>query len=520
MDLGKEIEALKKRVSELEKRQPSKNSLFGKPQSEIGSTSSDTVISTLGQIKVKYGNKYVTIFKNGKLTNESEQLNFIYKTDQVGTDNGIYVIQQDDKVSIFVVIDKQSFEISSSENTYVSFLTSQDTSSSQKETALTNIGFLYPTMEAFYENGISSGLIYIQGENKLYTVINGVPQVFEVKIPEKFSKLTVDSLVAESIELNNTTLKERGIVIDSGSTFSIGNVIFSNIETQVQKLQCSNIYGNGFSITEDSNGQSTLVIDRIQVTNASIQNVPQYTSYDIITSIMLENGVYQIKTLYNSIYKEHDILLVQFPESISEVKHYLSYDNDGNLLPSYDSEGNRVTWKEDYPLLLLDKNGVEITYVKGDELYEYSSKTLSRVEYRQYIFRKEVDGFSVDSMIEDVTSMFGAFIYLISRRITTLDSESGESKEVDTPIPLVSIKDNVKLVFPTIVGNTVFFQDAYVEIGRDLEEGKSGLLLTHKDSNSLWVKYSEDSNNMPLDVSDKTLVTAEWVKNYIENKQL
>ena len=97
---------------------------------------------------------------------------------------------------------------------------------------------------------------------------------------------------------------------------------------------------------------------------------------------MLENGVYQIKTLYNSIYKEHDILLIQFPESISEVKHYLSYDNDGNPLPSYDSEGNRVTWKEDYPLLLLDKNGVEITYVKGDELYEYSSKTLSRVEYR------------------------------------------------------------------------------------------------------------------------------------------
>ena len=51
-----------------------------------------------------------------------------------------------------------------------------------------------------------------------------------MKIPEKFSKLIVDSLVAESIELNNTTLKERGIVIDSGSIFSIGNVIFSNIE--------------------------------------------------------------------------------------------------------------------------------------------------------------------------------------------------------------------------------------------------------------------------------------------------
>ena len=51
-----------------------KTNLFGKPSNEIGSLFTDAVIKTAGSVKVRFGSKHVTIFKDGKLVTDNDKL--------------------------------------------------------------------------------------------------------------------------------------------------------------------------------------------------------------------------------------------------------------------------------------------------------------------------------------------------------------------------------------------------------------------------------------------------------------
>ena len=117
-----------------------KTSMFGKTYNTIGSTDSNFIIKTKGDLKVKWGNKYIDVIKNGKIASESDKI--LKKVDTIEniTSDGIYLVGD----IVWVIIDGVKIQLSSSnqEDIFVSYLTEQkDITSDQKNIALTNIGF-------------------------------------------------------------------------------------------------------------------------------------------------------------------------------------------------------------------------------------------------------------------------------------------------------------------------------------------------------------------------------------------
>lgn len=91
--MQKQIDALKKQLDDLQKKFDSKNSssnMFGRSYSEVGSSDSDFVIKTRGQVKIKWGNKFIDILKGDKLNVDTK---FIYAVDNINSKSkdGLYV---------------------------------------------------------------------------------------------------------------------------------------------------------------------------------------------------------------------------------------------------------------------------------------------------------------------------------------------------------------------------------------------------------------------------------------------
>lgn len=308
MDVSKEIEDLKKRLSQLEQKQ-SKSNLFEKPQQTVGNTSTDLVLKTLGSVKVQFGNKFVDIFKNGKVQTETvKNTSFIFEVSSLeeATADGIYIVQEGEEPQIYLVFGETTFPLTTDSNTYVSFLKPQETTSDQKRQALINVGFLYPDLNEYYNNnGIQNGLVFIEGTSKLYIASNGGLKEFELDIP---SELVLKVLTVDTIHIGETTITESGIDSD---IFNIGALEYrhGNLTTP-GKIICNSIsspnasLSKGFQIVTESDGTTSLYIDSVvsrsvddflfEYPKAQFQSKPE----EILLKYLKDNGTF-ISTLKN-----------------------------------------------------------------------------------------------------------------------------------------------------------------------------------------------------------------------------
>jgi hypothetical protein len=77
-------------------------------------------LQTKGQVKVKWGNKYIDLIKDGALNVKSSFISKVASFDKIGTSDGIYVV---DDGSIYLVCDSSPINIVGEVgNTYISFL--------------------------------------------------------------------------------------------------------------------------------------------------------------------------------------------------------------------------------------------------------------------------------------------------------------------------------------------------------------------------------------------------------------
>lgn len=170
------------------------STLFGRSFSDVGSTSSDFLIKTRGQVKIQIGGKFIDLIKDGKINVNSK---FIYQEKKAGTNDGIYVLP-DGKVTL--VVNGQSIDLVGEEigNTYVSFIENQESDSIAKHNALVNIGFLYNSLSDLNENSLKNGIVYIESEQKFYIIKNGITSEFKLEIPNPYPKQFVISINDES----------------------------------------------------------------------------------------------------------------------------------------------------------------------------------------------------------------------------------------------------------------------------------------------------------------------------------
>lgn len=291
MNIEKELQQLKQRIASLEAQ---KNVLFGNSYSSAGSSSSDYLIKTRGKVKIQIGNKFIDLLKDGKINVDSK---FIFKEKEVGSKDGIYIIGDGEDAKVIISIGGSQIDLKGEVGTtYVSFLGIQETTPEQKYTALQNIGFLYKNVSDVQSNGLKTGIVYVESEQKLYIVKDGQLTEFTIDFPNPYPKQFVlsksdkdkgalvikgtgieNSLAFDSLFLyssgGNTYIDSSGeVYIRLGEEEKIligeSQVVFSN-NVISQTFQSKNATeSSGFRLYVDQ-GKSTLEIDNLIVRKGS-----------------------------------------------------------------------------------------------------------------------------------------------------------------------------------------------------------------------------------------------------------
>nr|DAR42895.1 MAG TPA: hypothetical protein [Caudoviricetes sp.] len=118
MNVEKEITQLKDKVNNLEKNK--KNIISGSSYNNIGTSSSDFLIKTRGKVKIQCGSKFIDLIKDGKINADSK---FIYKENEIGVKDGIYVLEDEENTKVVLQIDGVKIDLKDPVgSTYVSFL--------------------------------------------------------------------------------------------------------------------------------------------------------------------------------------------------------------------------------------------------------------------------------------------------------------------------------------------------------------------------------------------------------------
>ena len=208
-----------------------KTNMFGKTYNTIGSTDSNFIIKTKGDLKIQWGHKFIDLIKNGKIIENS-----IFKTvdseDKI-LSNGIYLVN--DAVWIKIGNFKSNL-FDSSKNAYISFLNEQNLNPEQKSTALKNIGFIYDSIDSINVEEITSGIVFVQNEQKLYTIKDGIISPY-------------NSFTATSQQDSNLVKREGSLQFQVGE-FSY--LIMSDLEIKVQK---NLVLDNNISIMSNNANQ-------------------------------------------------------------------------------------------------------------------------------------------------------------------------------------------------------------------------------------------------------------------------
>lgn len=160
--------------------------LFGRSYNQYGDSDTDVIIKTKGQVKIQWGSKFIDLIKDGKIAVDSSFIFKVQDVSKIGVKDGIYVIGGE---SVYLKIGDSTINlIGEIGDTFVSFMEGQETTSDAKYNAMVNIGFIYKSLDEVGNTSLQNGVIYIESEQKLYLVKDGVLSEFKVTIPNPFTE--------------------------------------------------------------------------------------------------------------------------------------------------------------------------------------------------------------------------------------------------------------------------------------------------------------------------------------------
>ena len=349
--------------------------LFGKNYQEAGSSSSPLLLRSNGEIKLQWGSKFIDLIKNGKINSEAKDYIFTVDTSDEIKANGIYLVTEDS--SIWINVEGTKTKLSSTDTTYVSFLTEQETTPEQKQQALTNLGLIYENIDFLNKANLITGLAYVVETNKLYLIQNGIVSEYQVAstLPTsgKFDDLTINNLTIKNDTINSSQLI---LAINNVPYLQLNDNILCSVPLLVDKLQSINYNYNksGFALYQD-NGKSVLDVDSLNWRNIESElpkNQKTYITYTILGDFNIVTEVTDVSSETESLYK----LQLKYPNTISpKLSNYILAELETTynifLLTTKVYVQNDVSYNQ----IVLDKNIPEThqLYVKfsdsSTELY-------------------------------------------------------------------------------------------------------------------------------------------------------
>lgn len=160
--------------------------LFGRSYNQYGDSDTDVIIKTKGQVKIQWGSKFIDLIKDGKIAVDSSFIFKVQDVSKIGVKDGIYVVGGE---SVYLKVGDSTINlIGEIGDTFVSFMEGQETTSDAKYNAMVNIGFIYKSLDEVGNTSLQNGVIYIESEQKLYLVKDGVLSEFKVTIPNPFTE--------------------------------------------------------------------------------------------------------------------------------------------------------------------------------------------------------------------------------------------------------------------------------------------------------------------------------------------
>lgn len=141
--------------------------IFGKNQGEIGSLDKNLVLRTKGRVYIRYGRKYIDLLDSqGNLNVKVPKvLSKITSKDQIKS-NGFYLLDG----NLYAYVDGETFQITGTEGSFLSYAIEQNLDSDQINTAQKNIGLKYNSIEEA-SKAVKDGIVFIGSE--MYYINNG-----------------------------------------------------------------------------------------------------------------------------------------------------------------------------------------------------------------------------------------------------------------------------------------------------------------------------------------------------------
>lgn len=468
----------------------STTTIAGKPSNTIGEKDS-TLVLRGSSIKIQWGNKFIDLIKNGKINSDSQKLlKTVDSTEELTTD-GLYLVGD----SVWAVIGGTKVQLSGdSTTTYVSYLTEQkDITGEQKERALTNIGFYYETLEEANAAGLTSGIIYVKGDNKLYFIKDGI--LTEYINTQNTLPSTENTESTENLYIEGNSLwvgNDKYITCDD-------NIYTNELLILEQGLQSSNASSKQGYRLYMKNGQSYLEVDNIIQRNLkeidiTIQPTKYYQEENIILQAVEETETEIVSNLiitllYSDKYKIGDILTTSIL-----LDNEVEYTNEDG-----DTKTEKIITSLDFKIVSIGENNTYSVSTNSDKItpsnisqlvnkpiyYKQGELPVARISDHNYDLFKPY----TDQTLENINLRIGSLQEL---EVSLLGKKISEYTKEDLGI----YSDNAFLknsyLFDSSQYNTVF-----------------------KNYNNIYPKYDEGWF-IPDTSDDQTIVTSLWVNNKIE----
>ena len=242
--------------------------MFGKAYDTVGSADKNLILQTRGDLKVKWGGKYIDLIKNGKINVDVDLLKKVDSKDSIYKD-GLYLIEGEETQEVWLSIGGTLVNLLGEiGTTYVSYVAPQDVDAEGKFRALSNIGFFYESLEAAQTAKIQQGLIYVLAENQLYYAKEGNLVKYEPQLNVP-NPLVIGTITIDGNAGNIYGTKDISFGIGSNNYLKLAdNKVQVNQELVTYKnLESWDFVGSqkGYILTTTENDESLLEVDIIRV---------------------------------------------------------------------------------------------------------------------------------------------------------------------------------------------------------------------------------------------------------------
>lgn len=291
-----------------------KRTIFGKSYDVYGSTSANLILQTKGDVKIRWGNKYIDLIKSGKIAGADTEFIFNVNSTDEFKDEGVYIVNGTNDSgeatqSVYVYKDGVSVMLASDSDGFISYKTEQELTGEEQTLALTNAGFYFQTLALAKAAGLTNGMVYIVEEGKLYKVVDGEFIDYFSTAFTSANEALEEEKTKEEEENPTTTLTLGGLFLDGdnlivngdgGLTISVNDIKYITFEYSKVNVHAPLVVDANYSIQSKGalsgeagvgngyllyirNGESYLEVDNIIERNAEDNdNANYYTPSEYI----------------------------------------------------------------------------------------------------------------------------------------------------------------------------------------------------------------------------------------------